>query len=94
MCELCTNTNGYAHAVLARDGASVLRVVDEGHVDSDQWRPVRGQHLTANYGHQAAERQRERRRVNITNCKNIFLTWGKVRIPTKLCIQKIKTLSN
>lgn len=78
MCELCTNTNGYAHAVLARDGVSVLGVVDEGHVDSDQGRPVCGQHLTANYRHQAAERQRERETtflvkllVNITNSKNI-----------------------
>lgn len=54
--------NGYAHAVLARDGVSLLWIVDECHVDSDQRCSVCCQYLTSDYRHQASERERERQR--------------------------------
>lgn len=37
------------HAVLPRDGVAVLRVVQEGHVDSDERRSISGQDLTPDY---------------------------------------------
>lgn len=41
------------HAVLPGDGVAVLRVVQEGHVDSNQRRPVSCQNLTADDGGKA-----------------------------------------
>lgn len=45
------------HAVLPRDGVAVLRVVQEGHVDSDERRSISGEDLTPDYRHQAATEQ-------------------------------------
>lgn len=42
------------HAVLARDGVTVLWVVPEGHIDSNQGCPVSRQHLTPDDWRQAA----------------------------------------
>lgn len=52
--------NDYTHAVLARDGVSVLWIVDKCHVDSDQRCSVCCQYLTSDYRHQARERERQR----------------------------------
>ena len=50
----------YIHAVLACDGVSMFCVVDERHVDTNQWRPVCGQDLSSDDGRQASD-TRERR---------------------------------
>lgn len=44
----------YLHSILPGDGGAKLRVVQEGNVDADQWRPVSRQDLTSDYRHQAA----------------------------------------
>lgn len=41
------------HAVLPRDGVSVVGVARKGHVDSDQRRPVSGEDLTPDDRRQA-----------------------------------------
>lgn len=75
------------HAVLPRDGVAVLRVVQEGHVDSDEWRSVSGEDLTPDYRHQAATEQantlegggRERNGIKQTpiadSCQRTQQTW-------------------
>lgn len=45
------------HAVLPRDRVAVLRVVQEGDVDSDERRSVSGEDLTPDHRHQAATEQ-------------------------------------
>lgn len=48
------------HSVLPGDGVAVLRIVEEGNVDSDQWRPISRQDLTSDYRHQAAWTNKQR----------------------------------
>lgn len=52
------------HSVLPRDGVAVLRVMQEGHVDSDERRSVSGEDLTSDYRHQAGtERANTRKKA-------------------------------
>ena len=44
--DACVRRVSPLHAVLPRDGVAELRVVQEGHVDSDQRRPVSREDLT------------------------------------------------
>lgn len=43
----------YIHAILACDGVSMICVVDKGHVDSDQRRPICCQDLPSDDRHKA-----------------------------------------
>lgn len=49
------------HSILPGDGGAKFRVVQEGNVDSDQWRPVSRQDLTSDYRHQAARTNKQMR---------------------------------
>ena len=63
LCALAVLRLGvYIHAVLACDGVSMFSVVDERHVDTNQWRPVCGQDLPSDDGRQASGRHRGRGR--------------------------------
>lgn len=50
----CVHRVTLLHAVLPGDGVAVLRVVQKGHVDSDQRRPVSREDLTSDDWRQAA----------------------------------------
>lgn len=49
------------HSILPGDGGAKFRVVQEGNVDSDQWRAVSRQDLTSDYRHQAARTNKQMR---------------------------------
>lgn len=70
------------HAVLPRDGVAVLRVMQEGHVDSDERRSVSGEDLTSDYRHQAATdrantrgKKGVRQTRNADRCQHTQQTW-------------------
>lgn len=53
MCLLVFSIN--LHAILPRDGVSVVWVVYKGHVDSNQRCTICSEHLPSDNGHQAAK---------------------------------------
>lgn len=57
----CVCAKSLLHAVLPRNGVAVLWVVEERHVDSNEWCPVPREDLTSDYWHQAAWANKHRK---------------------------------
>lgn len=72
--SMATNGQNFSPSILPCDGVTIGWAVDETDVDSNQWRSIRGHHLSANDTSVAVYRQR-----NVTKKKKSpFLNSSKV----------------
>lgn len=65
--SMATNGQNFSPSILPCDGVTIGWAVDETDVDSNQWRSIRGHHLSANDTSVAVYRQR-----NVTKKKISF----------------------